>query len=104
MSFTFQGALHEGALLKGGPPIKQLEITLDRIVKIVEGEGGVARDIVKTTTFVTNMNDWYPADQTQIELSRRYFDGQNPANSLVQITALALPGLDIEIEAIAVLD
>ena len=33
-----------------------------------------------------------------------YFEGQNPANSLVEITALAQPGLDVEIEAIAVLD
>ena len=49
------------------------------------------------------MSDWYPADQAQTDLFNEYFDGQNPANSLVEITALALPGLDIEIEAIAVL-
>jgi enamine deaminase RidA (YjgF/YER057c/UK114 family) len=29
------------------------------------------------------------------------FEGQYPANTLVEITALAEPGLDVEIEAIA---
>ena len=86
-----------------GLTMAQLMVTLDRVVKIVEAEGGTAQDIVKITTFVTRMSDWYPADQAQTDLFNDYFDGQNPANSLVEITALALPGLDIEIEAIAVL-
>lgn len=88
---------------EGDSAMAQLRVTLDRVVKIVEAEGGTAQDIVKITTFVTKMSDWYPVDQAQIDLFNEYFDGQNPANSLVEITALALPGLDIEIEAIAVL-
>ena len=50
------------------------------------------------------MADWYPAPDGQQALFDGYFAGDNPANSLVQITALALPGLDIEIEAIAIID
>ena len=97
------GCTARGSAEEGGSAMAQLRVTLDRVVKIVEAEGGTAQDIVKITTFVTKMSDWYPVDQAQIDLFNEYFDGQNPANSLVEITALALPGLDIEIEAIAVL-
>ena len=97
------GCPARGSSEEGGSAMAQLRVTLDRVVKIVEAEGGTAQDIVKITTFVTRMSDWYPADQAQTDLFNEYFDGQNPANSLVEITALALPGLDIEIEAIAVL-
>ena len=98
------GCTARGSSAEGGPAMAQLRVTLDRVVKIVEAEGGTAQDNVKITTFVTKMSDWYPADQEQIDLFNEYFDGQNPANSLLEITALALPGLDIEIEAIAILD
>ena len=98
------GCTARGSSAEGGPAMEQLKVTLDWIVKIVEAEGGTAQDIVKITTFVTNMSDWYPVDQAQIDLFTEYFRGQNPANSLVEITALAMPGLDIEIEAIVVLD
>ena len=97
------GCTARGSSAEGDSAMAQLRVTLDRVVKIVEAEGGTAQDIVKITTFVTKMSDWYPVDQAQIDLFNEYFDGQNPANSLVEITALALPGLDIEIEAIAVL-
>jgi enamine deaminase RidA (YjgF/YER057c/UK114 family) len=72
-------------------------------VRIVEAEGGEATDIVKCTAFVTEMSDWHPASEEQIAVYDGYFHGENPANSLVEITALALAGLDIEIEAVAVL-
>ena len=99
------GCTARGTDAQGGPAIDQLQVTLDRVVRIVAAEGGVPQDIVKITTFVTDMADWYPASDEQQALFANYFEGQNPANSLVEISALAQPGLDIdiEIEAIAVL-
>ena len=97
------GCTAKGTDAEGGPPLDQLTVTLERIVKIVEAEGGTPGDIVKFTTFVTNMNDWHPLADEQKALFDRYFEGQNPANSLVEVSALALPGLNIEIEAIVVL-
>ncbi|MDP6451860.1 MAG: RidA family protein [SAR202 cluster bacterium] len=102
-TFYVSGCTARGTSAEGGSAMDQLKVTLGRVVRIVEAEGGTAQDIVKITTFVTKMSDWFPVDQAQIDLFNEYFDGQNPANSLVEITALALPGLDIEIEAIAVL-
>ena len=98
------GCTARGTDAEGGPPLDQLTVTLERIVKIVEAEGGRPEDIVKFTTFVTSMSDWYPIAEDQKALFDKHFKGQNPANSLVEISALALPGLNIEIEAIVVLD
>ena len=81
----------------------QLKATFDRIIAIVEVEGGVPSDVVKLTTYVTSMADWYPIPDEHVELYRDYFRGENPTNTLVQVSALALPGLSIEIEAIVVL-
>ena len=88
----------------GGPPLEQLRVTLDKLVRIVAAEGGVPQDIVQTTTFVTRMADWFPPSDDQQALFTQFFGSQKPTSSLVEITALAQPGLDIEIEAIAVLE
>ena len=66
-------------------------------------EGGTPTDIVKITTFVTDIGDWWPLPDEQLALYDEYFDGQHPANSLVEVSALAEPGLNLEIEAIAVI-
>ena len=97
------GCTARGTDAQGGSAIDQLSVTLDRIVRIVEAEGGVPQDIVKITTFVTSMSDWFPASDEQVRLFEGYFGENPPANSLIEITALAEPGLDIEIEAIVVL-
>ena len=98
------GCTARGTEAQGGPPIDQLKAILDRITRIVSAEGGTPRDIVKVTTFVTNMKDWYPVPEEQRALIAQHFQGENPATSLVEASALAEPGLDIEIEAIALLD
>ncbi len=67
----------------------------------VAAEGGSPGDIVKITTYVTSINDWRASASEQQSLFNEYFKGEYPANTLVEITALAEPGLDVEIEAIA---
>ena len=84
--------------------IEQLRITLDRITRIAEAEGGASADIVKITTFVTSIADWLALGDEQLTVFQEYFKGRYPANTLVEIVALAEPGLDVEIEAIVVLE
>ena len=84
--------------------MEQLDITLDRIVRLVEAEGGNAQDITKITTVVTSVHNWNAHREDQQTLFEISFKGVYPANTLVEITALAEPGLDVEIEAIAVID
>ena len=88
---------------EGGPAIEQLKVVLDKLVRIVAAEGGTPTDIVKITTFVTTISDWWPLPDEQLALYDKYFGSQHPANSLVEVSALAEPGLNLEIEAIAVI-
>ncbi len=97
------GCTARGTEAQGKSLVEQLRVTLDRITQIVAAEGGAAGDIVKITTFVTSIADWRAYNSEQQELFQEYFNGQYPANTLVEIGALAEPGLDVEIEAIAVL-
>lgn len=95
------GCTARGAEAQGGTMMEQLRVTLDRVARIVAAEGGSPADIVKITTFVTSISDWRAGQAEQEALFAAYFHGEYPANTLVEITALAEEGLDVEIEAIA---
>jgi enamine deaminase RidA (YjgF/YER057c/UK114 family) len=94
------GCTARGTDSQGKDLMDQLRVTLDRITRIVAEEGGAPSDIVKITTFVTNIPDWQAHGEQQQALFAEYFQGEYPANTLVEITALAEDGLDVEIEAI----
>tara|TARA_B100000315_G_scaffold260309_1_gene320746 strand:+ start:4018 stop:4326 length:309 start_codon:yes stop_codon:yes gene_type:complete len=98
------GCTARGTEAQGKPLMEQLRVTIDRITRIVAAEGGTTSGIVKTTTFVTSIADWRANAAEQQALFEEFFKGEYPANTLVEITALAQPGLDVEIEATVVLD
>ena len=98
------GCTARGSQSQGKPLADQLRVTLQRITPIVAAEGGSPGDITKITTFVTSAADWRAIGQESQALFEEYFKGEFPANSLIEISALVEPGLDIEIEAIAVID
>ena len=95
------GCTARGTEAQGKAAMEQLRVTLDRIAGIMKEEGGATSDIVKITTFVTSIADWRAHQAEQEALFAEYFQGDYPANTLVEITALAEDGLDVEIEAIA---
>ena len=97
------GCTARGSDAQGKPLMAQLDETLKRVVGVVKAEGGSPGDIAKITCFVTSIADWTNNPEEQGKLFAKYFEGQYPANSLIEISALAEPGLDVEIEAIAVL-
>ena len=95
------GCTARGTDAQGQSMSDQLRVTLDRIKRIVEEEGGTASDIVKITTYVTSIPAWRDIREDQEAQFTECFQGDYPANTLVEITALAEDGLDLEIEAIA---
>ena len=95
------GCTARGTDAQGKGLMEQLRVTLDRIIRIVAAEGGTPGDIVKITTFVTSVPDWNAHNDENQALFQEFFKGEYPANTLVEIGALAEPGLDVEIEAIA---
>ena len=98
------GCTARGTPAQEGPLMDQLRVTLERVTGVVGAEGGRPGDIVKITTFVTSIADWQAHGEEQQALFEEYFKGEYPTNSLVEIRALAQPGLEVEIEAIAMLD
>ena len=97
------GCTARGTDAQGKPLMEQLSVTLDRLTRVVAAEGGSPSDIVKITTFVISMADWQAHSAEQQEIFHRFFAEEYPANSLIGTTALAEAGLDVEIEAIAIM-
>jgi 2-iminobutanoate/2-iminopropanoate deaminase len=69
------------------------------IKQLVESQGGTMANVVKLTTFVTDMK--YRPDLAAVR--GEFFGTKGPASTLVEVSALAFPDLLVEIEAIAVL-
>ncbi len=97
------GCTARGSDAQGKPLMEQLDETLKRVVGVVRAEGGSPGDIAKITCFVTSIADWTSNPEEQGAIFAKYLEGKYPANSLIEISALAEPGLDVEIEAIAVI-
>ena len=76
---------------------EQTEQSLNNLKAIIEEAGLNFSNIVKTTIFLTNMDD-FPIVNSIYE---KYFNNDFPARSTIQVAALPKGGL-VEIEAIAV--
>jgi 2-iminobutanoate/2-iminopropanoate deaminase len=75
---------------------EQTRQTLRNIEAILEAAGCTMADVVKTTVFLVDMNDFKAMNSVYAE----FFPLAPPARSTVQVSALPL-GMRIEIEAIA---
>ena len=93
------GSTARGTAAETGDIAAQTEVILQKFQTILEANGGSISNIVKVTSFVTDLRE-APASG---EIRRKYFAGNFPASTQVQIAALGTPDLKIEIEAIAVL-
>ena len=70
---------------------------LDNLKAVLAAAGMGLEDVVKTTVFLADMNDF----ATINAVYAKYFPGEAPARSCVQVAALPKGGL-FEIEAVAV--
>ncbi len=88
--------------MKGGLPAQTTQV-FENLKVALAAAGATFNDVVKVTTYIVNYTP--AARQTLNEIRAKYFNPQNPpASTLIGVSALALPGLLIEIEAIAALD
>jgi 2-iminobutanoate/2-iminopropanoate deaminase len=71
----------------------------EAIKSLIESQGGTLANVVKITTYVTDMR--YRVDLAPIR--EEFFGRKGPASTLVEISSLAHPDWMIEIEAIAVI-
>ena len=75
---------------------KQTRQSLENIGAILAEAGFSRTDVVKTTVFIRNMDDFSLVN----EIYAAFFGGHKPARSCVEVSALPKGGL-VEIEAIA---
>lgn len=91
-----------GAMVGEGDLAAQTEQVFANLAIALEAAGATFADVVKLTTYVV---DYTPGARPLIAAVRsKYFPTSPPASTLVGISALALPGWLIEVEAIAALD
>ena len=90
----------EGNVVGEGDVRLQTETVLEHVKTVLEEAGGGMEDIVKVTVFITDMGLY---DEIH-EVRRRYFEEPYPASSMVEVSALVDPRLQIEIEAVAVIE
>ncbi|NJE10135.1 RidA family protein [Thermococcus sp. MAR1] len=77
---------------------EQAEQALKNLLAVVEAAGGSAENVVKVTVYIRNMGNYARFN----EVYNRYFSKSKPARAVVEVSNLP-KGVDIEIEAIAVL-
>lgn len=81
-----------------GPDIaSQTRQTLENIKSTLEAHGSSMDKVVKSLVFITDINDFAGMNEVYVT----FFKKDPPARSTVGISALALPGLVVEIEVIA---
>ncbi|MEO8539718.1 MAG: RidA family protein [bacterium] len=92
-----------GAVVGAGDLRAQTVQVLENVKAALAAAGATISDVVKQNTYVVNLN----ADALPIirEVRGQYFPAENPpASTLVGVTALAMEGLLIEVEVVAVIN
>jgi enamine deaminase RidA (YjgF/YER057c/UK114 family) len=89
----------DGNLVAPGDFAGQTRRTFENLRRVLDEAGATFGDIVKLTVYVTDI-DRLP-DYGRIKAE--FIAGPQPASTAVGVTALAVPGLMIEVEATAVL-
>ena len=90
----------EGKLVGENDAAAQTEQVFKNLQAVVEGCGGTMADIVKITVFVTD-----PSYRPAVAAARlKWFkEGEWPASTYLVVSALAVPTMLVEIEAVAMI-
>jgi len=76
----------------------QVPLTFENLNTTLKEAGALLENIVKFGVYLTNMDNLPDYGAVQAE----FFRGSMPAQTVAQINSLALPGMMIEVEAVAV--
>lgn len=90
----------EGNVVGVGDFDAQAKKTFENLERVLQAGGSDRSKIVKVNIYLKNMANFPKI----LALRERYFTPPYPADTIVEISALGLPELEIEIEAIALAD
>jgi reactive intermediate/imine deaminase len=89
----------DGEVLEDASIAEQTERVLDNVAAILEEAGASLDDVMKTTVFLDDIEDFEEMNGTYAG----YFPEDPPARSAVEVGALPL-GIGVEIEAVALVE
>ncbi len=79
----------EGAAAQTEQIMRNMALLLDKV-------GATFADVLKVTVYLTDIGDRAAINPVR----ERYFGAARPASTLIEVSALAVPGMKVEIEAI----
>jgi len=88
----------QGKLVGIGDPYVQTMQALRNIERALVRVGATLQQVVRTRIFVTNIKDWEQVGRAHGEI----FGAIRPATTMVQVSALVDPAMQVEIEAEAI--
>jgi 2-iminobutanoate/2-iminopropanoate deaminase len=95
-----QVGIADGKLVEGGLR-GQLAQAMANLSSLLESQGAGLGDVVKTTVFLVDMDDYGVMNDVYVEAFEAAAPGHRPARSAVAVAALPI-GAQVEIEAWAV--
>jgi 2-iminobutanoate/2-iminopropanoate deaminase len=87
----------QGNLVGVGDFDAQAEQTFRNVAAVLEAGGSSLAQVIKVTIFLTDMSNFPKI----VALRQKWFSKPYPADTIVEVKSLALPELEIEIEATA---
>jgi 2-iminobutanoate/2-iminopropanoate deaminase len=87
----------DGRIIGVGDMRAQLRQTLENIKAALEAAGASLSDLVRTNTYVTNIDEYFKHTDVRME----YYSHAMPTSTTVEVRRLAQPELMVEIDAIA---
>jgi reactive intermediate/imine deaminase len=89
----------DGALVGGDDVVAQARAVFANMGEILASAGCTFADVVKVTVFLTHVDDRPLINPVRQEV----FGDARPASTLVEVSALVIPGARIEVEAVALI-
>ena len=89
----------DGRLVGGDDTVAQCRQVLENLRRALAAGGCEPKDVVKVTVFLTDVED-----RPRINpLRQAFFGDARPASTLVGVKELPVPGMKVEIEAVALI-
>lgn len=90
----------DGQVVGKGDMAAQIAQVGENIKACLEAAGASLDDVVKTTTYVTDIEEYF----RHADVRLRYFGKATPTSTTVEVSRLASPEMMVEIEAFAIAD
>lgn len=90
----------QGAIVGPKDMRAQIQQVGENLKAALESVGATLADLVKTTTFVTDIDEFFK----HVDVRQNYLGSALPASTTVEVRRLSHPDLVVEIEAVALLE